>query len=214
MSGADAPQRSGGHSGRLDVGKPKPGTPWGASAHLARCNQAPRTPAPVTLARPFCTAAGRLAYRSRAVAARWVQPPARRASPAAARRRHRPFRAGAEFGSGDGGGVRPSRAGPTPAAPMTRTSRGHMADLAQDRAPRRHQAASPGGAMPPEDAPQPSERRRPVPMRLPAAPARPIGPLRAGPPRERGPRSDVHEYRKRPPPVNPDPDHDALLPSL
>jgi hypothetical protein len=100
-------QRSGGHSCPLDVGKPTPGTPCRASAHLARCTQAPRTPAPVTLARPFCTADGTLAYRSRAVAVRWVQPPARRGSPAAARRRHRPFRAGAEFGSGDGGGGPP-----------------------------------------------------------------------------------------------------------
>ena len=47
------------------------------------------------------------------------------------------------------GEVRPSRAGPTLAAPMTRTSRGRMADLAQDRAPRRHQAGVRGAPGPP-----------------------------------------------------------------
>ena len=130
MSGTDAPGRSGGDSGR--------------------CTQAPRIPALVTLGRPFAPADGRLAYRSRAVAVRWVQPPARRGSPAAARRRHRPFRAGAEFGSGDGGGGPPVQGRADPGSAGDEDQPGHMADLAQDRAPRRHQAGFGRRPAPPD----------------------------------------------------------------
>ena len=212
MSGADAPQRTGGHSGRLDVDKPTPGTRCGASAHwrVVPGRRGPRHPSRW----PALCPRGRQVRISIACSRSAVQPPARRGSPAAARRRHRPFRAGAEFGSGDGGGGPPVQGRTDPGSADDEDQPGAHGRPGAGPGTSQTPSGGPGGARPPEHPRQPSERRRPVPMRPPAAPARPIGPLRAGPPRERGPRSDVHEYRKRPPPVNPDPDHDALLPSV
>ena len=150
MSGADAPQRSGGHSGRLDVGKPTPGTRCGASAHLARCTQAPRSPAPVTLARPFAPrTAGSHIDRVQSPSGGFSRQPGagHRQQPGGGTARSGQVPNSAAVMAGE---VRPSRAGPTLAAPMTRTSRGRMADLAQDRAPRRHQAGVRGAPGPPD----------------------------------------------------------------